>query len=242
MNGPRTGPTPPGRPDPGLLGALSAQATAGHSREVLDAALALVVTMCQSVIAGADGVSVTLPRAGRYTTVAASNDVVLSMDRDQYATGQGPCLDAARHGQPFAIESLGQEERWSQFVPRARARGIGSVMSAPLLDAGAAHGALNLYARTPGAFAEHERDWAAEFARQASLVLTVAREALPSDQLAGHLEQALASRAAIARAQGWVMHRDGLGPQQSWSVLTAISRRTSRPLRDVCEALLGEQP
>lgn len=194
--------------------------------------------MAQAVIGSADGVSLTLPRDGEYGTVAASNDVVLAMDHDQYDTGQGPCLDAARHGEPFHIPSLGDEQRWPQFVPRARERGIESILSSPLLDAGAAHGALNIYARTPGAFAGHEQRWAHEFAAQASTVLTRAYEALPSRQLDGHLEQALASRAVIAQAQGYVMHRDGVDADAAWSALTGTSRRTSRPLRDVCEDLL----
>lgn len=223
-----------------MLAGLSARATSGQTREVLDAALKLVVTMCQAVIGNADGVSITLPRDGQYATVVASNTTVLAMDHDQYDTEQGPCLDAARHGERFFIDELARERRWSEFVPRAQARGIKSILSSPLLEAGQAYGALNIYARHVGAFAVHEKQWADDFAQQASTVLTEARRALPSEQLDGHLEQALASRAAIARAQGWVMHRDGVTAEVAWARLLAISAGTSRPLRDVCEQLLGE--
>lgn len=232
------GPVRPTALNPALQSGLSALARSGPTREVLDAALMLVVTMTQAVIGRADGVSITLPRDGRYGTVAASNDVVLGMDHDQYDTDQGPCLDAARHGEPFHIDALEAERRWAQFVPRARARGIESVLSSPLLDGGAAHGALNIYARTVGAFAEHEKGWADEFAGQASTVLTVAHQALPSEDVDSQLEQALRSRAVIGRAQGWVMHRDRIDADTAWSALTATSRRTSQPLRDVCEDLL----
>lgn len=232
------GPVRPSAPSPALLGALAARAGAGPTRQLLDAALMLVVAMTQEVIGNADGVSITLPRDGQYGTVAASNDVVLGMDHDQYDTGQGPCLDAARQGEPFEIDALAVEGRWPAFVPRARARGIESILSSPLLDGGRAHGALNIYARTPGSFAGQETQWAHEFATRASTVLTVAQEALPSDHLEAHLEQALASRAIIARAQGWVMNRDDVDADAAWSVLTGLSRKTSRPLRDVCEDLL----
>ena len=232
------GPVRPSAPSPALLGALAARAGSGPTREVLDAALMLVVTMAKAVIGNADGISITLPRDGQYGTVAASNDVVLAMDRDQYDTGQGPCLDAARHGEPFQIDALALEGRWPAFVPRARARGIESILSSPLRDGGRAHGALNIYARTPSSFAGQETDWAHEFAAQASTVLTAAQEALPSEHLDAHLEQALTSRAVIARAQGWLMHRDHVDADTAWSVLTGLSRQTSRPLRDVCEDLL----
>lgn len=236
---PRTGPVSPDQPGPGLLDALQTRATSGQTRELLDAAFALVVSMCQEVLQGADGVSITLPRDGAYTTVAHSDDVVLTMDHDQYDTGQGPCLDAARLGEQVFVGALRAEQRWPDFVPRARAHGIETVLSSPLLAGGAAHGALNVYASTAGALAEHERRWAGEFARQASSALTVALQALPSDRLTDHLEQALASRTVIARAQGWLMHRDGLDADAAWRALTATSRRTSRPLRDVCEQLLA---
>ncbi len=232
------GPVPPAALDAALLRGLVARAGSAPTRQVLDAALVLVVALTQAVIGKADGVSITLPRDGRYGTVAASNDVVLGMDHDQYETGEGPCLDAARHGEAFHVESLADEQRWSQFVPRARARGIVSILSSPLLDGGAAHGALNIYARTAGAFADREKHVADEFAAQASTVLTVAHQALPSEHLDQDMDWALTSRAVIARAQGWLMHRDHVDADTAWSVLTATSRRTSRPLRDVCEDLL----
>ena len=236
--GPRAEAATPDQPGPALLDALRVRSTSGQTREVLDAALALVVTMTQEVVQGADGVSITLPRDGAYATVAHSNDVVLAMDHDQYDTGQGPCLDAARLGERVFVGALGAEQRWPDFVPRARAHGVETVLSSPLLAGGAAHGALNVYSSTAGALAEHERRWAGEFARQASSVLTVALLALPSDRLTGDLEQALASRTVIARAQGWLMHRDGLDADAAWRALTATSRGTSLPLREVCERLL----
>ncbi len=239
MTPPPHDPASPDRPSTALVDGLLARASSGETRQVFDASLELVVTMCKQVISHADGVSITLPRDGRYGTVAASNDVVLAMDHDQYDTDEGPCLDAARFGERFHIDVLADEQRWAQFVPRARARGIESVLSCPLLDAGEAHGALNIYARTPGAFAGHEKQWADQFALNASLVLTAARRALPSEQLDGQLEQALLSRAVIARAQGWVMQRDGLGADAAWVALSMISRRTDVPLHDVCAGVLA---
>lgn len=42
------------------------------SRDLLDAALSLVLTLAQAIVGGADGVSLTLARHGRLTTVAES--------------------------------------------------------------------------------------------------------------------------------------------------------------------------
>lgn len=222
---------------PALVRGLASLTHSVATLELLDTALKLVVTMAQSVIVGADGVSITLPREGRYRTVAASNDVVLAMDHDQYDTGQGPCLDAARHGQRFHIDSLSGESRWADFTPLAQARGIESILSSPLLDSENPHGALNIYSRTVGAFAVHEKQWADQFAAEASTVLTKAQGLSPSTELLAQILRALQSRQVIAQAQGILMHRDGIAPDAAYARLRETSRATSKPLLDVCEAL-----
>ena len=225
-------------PASALLPALASLAGLPHTRDVLDAALKLVVTMAQAVVRGADGVSITLPRRGRLGTVAASNDVVLEMDHDQYDTGQGPCLDAATQGVPFSIHSLADEPRWPQFVPRAQARGIKSILSTPLLEGGRALGALNVYSRSADVFAAHEKRWAEQFAEQAATVVAMAERGPASATLDGEIELALASRELVAMAQGALMHRDGLSGADAFSRLRDLSRTSSRPLREVCAELL----
>jgi anti-anti-sigma factor len=211
-------------------------------RQVLDAALTLVVVMAQAVVRGADGVSITLPRHGRMGTVAASDGVVLQMDHDQYDTGQGPCLDAAHTGEFFCSDFLDEEERWPDFVPRARARGIECVMSSPLLVEKRAVGALNVYSRTRRAFAVHESAWAAQFASQAAKVVAVT---LPADSEAQNSDavrefaDALESRQSIAIAQGILVGRYGGTVDAAYELLRETSVSTGRPLRALCEELAG---
>lgn len=238
----------------GLTEALRVEAPASHTavlsqlvvaaavpltRDVLDAALKLVVTMAHAVIPGADGASITLPRLGRLGTAAASNDVVLHMDHDQYDTQEGPCLDAATTGDHFHIDSLTDEFRWPAFVPRARARGIQSILSTPLLTADRAVGALNLYSRTAGAFEAHDKLWADQFAAQTSLVLERADPGNRAELLTEELQQALLSREVIGLAQGVVMHRDGVTSAQAFDTLRELSRQTDQPLRDICALVAG---
>lgn len=208
-------------------------------RRILDAALTAVVTLAQAVVRGADGASITLPRYGRFVTAAATNSVVLEMDHDQYDTGQGPCLDAASAGERFFLDSLDEEERWPDFVPRARARGIAGIASTPLLERDVPIGALNIYSRTPGAFASHERGWADEFAAQAAQVVTAAGESSLPSGLQGDLLDALASRQTIAIATGMLLARDGGTAESAFVVLREASRRTNRPLREICEQMIS---
>ena len=69
--------------------------------DVVDGALSLVVELALTSIGDADGVSVSLLRHGVLSTVAASDQTIMAMDADQYATSEGPCVDASVKGHWF---------------------------------------------------------------------------------------------------------------------------------------------
>src|SRR5688572_14507388 len=151
-----------------LAGRLLQLAAFPANAEVVDAALRLVVALAHATVTGADGVSVMLSRAGKLATVAASDETISGMDADQYATGQGPCISAATDGHRIYVDSLDAESRWPEFIPRAKERGINSILSMPLLTRGRPLGALNIYSTKVGAFAEPEQELATLCAQQAS--------------------------------------------------------------------------
>lgn len=67
------------------------------------------------------------------------------MDRIQYATGQGPCLDAIREHRVFVPEDLLAERRWPLFSARAVAEtGVRSILSFRLFLQQDTLGSLNL--------------------------------------------------------------------------------------------------
>ena len=134
-----------------------------------------MVALARATVGGADGVSVSLRRHGHLATVAASDQTISDMDASQYATGEGPCVDASVKGRWFHAESLDTETRWPAFTPRAQALGINAILSSPLLVEDRPVGALNIYSRTAMAFAPKDQELASVFAAEASLVLTSAR-------------------------------------------------------------------
>ena len=198
--------------------------------DVVDGALRLVVALAQATVEGADGVSVSLHRHGRLTTVASSDQTILDMDADQYATGEGPCVAAATVGRWFHVECLDQETRWPAFTAKARQLGIGAILSTPLLAEDRPVGALNIYSHTTEAFAAKEQDLASIFATEASVILRDAGVDVSDDQLAGRLADALRTRQTIAQAQGVLMERDGISEQDAYTQLRGFSQRTSLPL------------
>lgn len=77
-------------------------------------------TLCQLTlkIIGGDHASITSVRYGKAVTVAATSAVPEQADKIQYATGQGPCLDAIRREDTFRVDDLCTDPRWPAFGPR----------------------------------------------------------------------------------------------------------------------------
>ena len=223
----------------GLAGQLRRASAIAAGTDVVDAALRLVVALARATVGGADGVSVSLLRHGRLSTVAASDQTIIDMDIDQYATGEGPCVDASRQGRWFHAESLDQEARWPAFTPRARDLGINAILSTPLMVTDRPVGALNMYSRTAAAFSASQQELASVFAAQASSVLTDAGVDVTDDQLSGQISEALRTRQIIVQAQGAIMEREGICEQDAYIVLRTFSQRADQPLAVVAAEIVA---
>lgn len=218
---------------------LTALAALPANCDVVDAALRLIVAVTKATVGGADGASVTVPRHGRFTTAAASDERVAGMDRDQYDTGEGPCLSAATEGRTFQVDHLDHETRWPMFAARSSKRGIRSVLSTPLLTGDLPIGALNIYSCTPGTFTGPEQAQAVILAAAASGILAGAGDGVSAQQLGERVQDALRRRGCIAKAQGVLMERDGITADAAFGVLLNSSRQTNRPLREHAATVLA---
>jgi GAF domain-containing protein len=224
---------PPGKfsDHPGLDGLLQLVAIQANA-EVVDAGLNLVVALAHAAVAGADGASVTLSRHGTLATVAASDETISGMDADQYATGQGPCISAATDGHRIYVDSLDAESRWPQFIPRAKQRGINSILSMPLLTRGRPLGALNIYSTVAGAFAEPEQRLATLCAQQASDFLASATVDVSPVEVSDRIREALQVRQAVTLAVGVVMDREGVSVDDAYAMLLQSAHQSAIPLRE----------
>jgi anti-anti-sigma factor len=152
--------------------------------DVIDGALRLVVDLACVCVRGADGVSVSLLRNGVLSTVAASDRTIMAMDADQYATGEGPCVDASLKGHWFHAESLDTETRWPSFTPQARDLGIKAILSSPLKMLEEPVGALNIYSCATEIFDTKAQEAAAVLAQRASVILSDAHAGVSETQMA----------------------------------------------------------
>jgi anti-anti-sigma factor len=206
--------------------------------DVVDGALRLIVELTRTGIDAADGVSVSLLRHGVLSTVAATDHTIMAMDADQYATREGPCVDASLKGHWFHAESLDDEIRWPAFTPRARALGIRAILSSPLTSFEEPIGALNIYSRTVSPFEIHDQERAAAFAQMASEILSDARASVSDTQVAVRFQEALRSRAEVSLAKGIIMERDGIGEEDAFTALLRASHRNGEPIRQRAAAIV----
>ena len=215
-----------------LISDLRLAAAIPASDDVIDAALSTVVELAAFILERADGVSVTLRRRGTLATVAASNPVVAQMDADQYETGEGPCLAAASEGHWFHIDALASEPRWPEFVKRARAEGINSVLSTPLIVESQPVGALNIYSNVEHSFERSDQERAAWFASRSSAIVAHAQTVDVDAAVHEQLQGALASREAISRAEGFLMGQRSISREAASVELRRSARRAASPIHE----------
>jgi GAF domain-containing protein len=182
-----------------------------------------------------------LPARARPETTAATAVLARRADEIQYATGQGPCLDAARGDDLVRVDDLARERRWPAFSPRVVSElGIRSMICLRLELSGDTRAALNFYAARPRALDDEDAATGAIFASFVALAL----EAQRARQQVTQLETALQSSRQIGTAMGILMARGMLTSDQAFAQLRNSSQLLNRKLRDVALDVVetGELP
>ncbi|WP_306204667.1 GAF domain-containing protein [Actinoplanes sp. RD1] len=112
---------------------------------------AAVLRLALRAVPGAGEASLTLVTGGRAHTVAATGRLARELDERQYRHGLGPCLEATEEETTVLAPDLTTDIRWYAWTAQALAAGARCVLSIGLTAGGRPLGALNIYARTPGA-------------------------------------------------------------------------------------------
>lgn len=219
---------------------LSLQALYGLllSDERLEVTLRRVAELAAETLPTCDLADITLVRDGKPVTKGATDGRAQMVDEVQYGSGQGPCLDAWRHGEVVHVPSVLEDTRWPQFSSAAARAGILSTMAVPLEVRGNLIGALNLHALREHAFTDHDDQVATLFAQQASVALANAQTHDAAVALAENLREAMATRAPIEQAKGVLMARHHCSPDDAFEMLVKRSQHENRKLRLVAEDLV----
>ncbi|MEO7194411.1 MAG: GAF and ANTAR domain-containing protein [Pseudonocardiaceae bacterium] len=209
-----------------------------------------IVDFAVATVEGCDAAGITVLTGTEVTTPVYSDPVALTIDTVQYQTGEGPCLDAINHEATVYAEDLAEDPRWPTFGPRAVTLGMRSLLSCRL-SANGTLGALNLYARLPRAYGATDRTKALIFAAHAGIALGAA-EVLEDATISlsnelrrvENLRGALTSREIIGQAEGILIERERITPDQAFAVLRRASQHVNIKLREVAQYVVdtGEVP
>jgi hypothetical protein len=209
----------PGPPDPDRVVWLAAQAVP-HTRH---SALTLV------------------RGSGRPMTVASTGEPGRRVDAIQYATGQGPCLEAVAGHDITRVADLATDRQWPRFARRCVAEtDIRSMFSLRLILSSDNRAALNFYAERPQAFDDLDVAVGAMFAPFAALAV---QNAVQAEEIE-NLNVALQASRQIGVAIGILMASQLVTSEQAFAQLVTASQLLNRKVRDIAAevAITGELP
>jgi GAF domain-containing protein len=220
------------------MGGLTALALFFVEDATLQETLQRVVDLTAAVVPAVAWASITLLVEGRPRTAASTEDLVGEVDQAQYATGEGPCLDAYSEQTTKRMSTVRTDERWPEFSRAAAAHGVNSVLSVPLIASGRGMGTLNMYGSTESAFSPNDEAAAEVFAAQATAVLANSLAYWDARGLSENLTEAMKSRAVIEQAKGILMGQSNIDADAAFAMLVRVSQRQNQKLRDVAADLV----
>lgn len=213
------------------------------AEEPLDDITARVAETALAAIPYADAVSITALSWPEARTTASTHKRARELDHHQYASGRGPCLEAAWQRAPVRAAIGEEHQRWPEFVEAARRVGIHASLSVPLLI-GTLHetqdllGSLNIYSQTATAFDPFDAQLMRLYTAAAGQAISNAGRWQDSRETVTQLEKALLSRSEIDMAKGALIALHGCDPTGAFARLVHESQRRNIKVRDLAVELL----
>ena len=209
-----------------------------HEQPDVEETLTAIVTAAVATVPDAEHASISAVRRRREVhTIASTGPLPNEVDRAQYTTQQGPCLDSLYEQKTVRLPRLAEEQRWPEFVGLAAELGVGSMLAVQLFVVGDDLGALNLFSTHVDAFDDEDEHVALLFATHAAVAMADA-------QATERLERAVNSRDLIGQAKGILMERFRTTDHQAFLLLVHASQATNAKLTAIAEELVrsGELP
>jgi GAF domain-containing protein len=207
--------------------ARALDAAGGESDRLLMAVETAVALIDRCVHAG-----VTVNRGGECSTLASSSEGVTYVNMLQNELSQGPCHPADRDEEVLVCRDLARDERWPQWGTRLQEElGLGSLISLLIYTARGSYGTLSLYGSGVDAFTADDLATARALAGHLAVSMAANKE------IEG-LSLALASRTVIGQAEGILIERLGVDPDQALAYLKRVSSHTNTKLVDVAMELV----
>lgn len=212
--------------------ALARELREGRSR---DEVYQVVVRHAVDLVDGCDRAAIGVLDGDRFTSAAATDDVMRRIDRLQDELGEGPCLEASVDQDIQVDNDITRESTWPRLAAAVvEQTPVRAMLAVPLVHDGRRTGALNLFADTPDAFTDESVGQAAVLASFASVAIAGAAHA----EQAGQLADGMVSNREIGAAVGILMATHQIGQDEAFALLSAASQRLNRKLRDIAGGIV----
>src|SRR5581483_8106462 len=178
------------------------------AEETLETTLDRVASLACRTLAPCDLASVTLVANGRPTTPAHTSPEVDELDRAQYRSQRGPCLEAYDVRQVVRRNIADGRSGWPEFTAAAES------------------------------YTDADEENAVLFSEQAAVACANAEVYWRTHALTEHLREALESRDVIGQAKGILMARRRCTPDAAFEALRRASQHRNVKLRQVAEQVV----
>lgn len=224
----------------GLAMAFAEIARHLYEADNFEGVLERIVDAAVAIVTGCDMASVTVRDHGAFRTVASTDQKAIEADRAQYEANEGPCLEALEEAVVHAPAL--PDERWPTLGGRPVQHGVQAVASYRLAAPGSIvnddlAGSLNAYAYSPEAFGDEALEVGLILASHASSAAQAVREREDLELFGRRLHEALSSRDVIGEANGILMERLKVSPEDAFDVLRRSSQHLNVKLREVAQRL-----
>lgn len=200
-------------------------------------AWAAITATAVRIVPGAEHASISRGQQGRFTTLAPTGDLAVTVDAIQYELGSGPCVDAIVEDRIYRSGDIAADGRWPAFGPRAHdATGTRSMLSYRMFfeDGRGLIAGLNLYSTNVDAFDDD--------ARAVGMLLAVHGAQVMSAALSRHkvvnLQRALTSNRHIGVAMGILMAAHKVTEDDAFALLRIASQHTNRRLGAIADDVI----
>jgi GAF domain-containing protein len=204
--------------------------------DTLEAVLGLIVSLVSRAIPEVDAASLSVVRTGGLETTSITSTGSQRLGKAQ--SRSGPALVAVQEQRPVEVAWATIAKRWPEFAKAAADDRFVAVLAIPLRGGDRVLGALCVFTSHPGGFDDRTRRIAETIADHSAVVVANAASYATAGLLNRHLGDALASRDLVGQAEGILMERHRLGPDQAFGALRRMSVRTHRTLRDVAHDIV----
>ncbi|HJQ00766.1 MAG TPA: hypothetical protein VJ851_04130 [Jatrophihabitans sp.] len=214
---------------PRLFRALSDPDSVDPAEPIVQQAVLLGHQVSPAIV----GCSVTEVALDGFETAAASTELALALDLDQYRAGTGPCISAAQTGLHRYVD-MTVEEQFREFVRAALERGVQCSFSVPLPGT-ARRSALNFYADQPDVLLDQRPRQVATLLSRCVARLLPASAAEPPNPAEA---EARASGNLVRAAVDQLAQRQHRSARDVYQRLIHRSMDTGRPL----SAIIADDP